>query len=158
MLERMNFEAAVSCTVTRRRGKALEVTLGKIGSVSQPGHWRSTSLFTARDAQSDSRIFQLFISVANRLYFFFLCESVLEIFFFLSQDGFIQSPSEKQAALQTRYRGRVVFFFSCVLRPLFVCVGPAPVRPVCALSAVLSACLSVCLVGCLAVCLPVSYN
>lgn len=71
MLERMNFEAAVSCTVTRRRGKALEVTLGKIGSVSQPGHWRSTSLFTARDAQSDSRIFQLFISVANRLYFFF---------------------------------------------------------------------------------------
>lgn len=45
----------------RRRGEALEVTLGELGFVSQPGHWRSTSLLTSRDAQSDSRMFQLFI-------------------------------------------------------------------------------------------------
>lgn len=45
--------------------KADEVVL--VRSVSQPGHWRSISLFTPWDAQSDRRIFlvQLFIPVSN---------------------------------------------------------------------------------------------
>lgn len=45
-----------------RGGKAQELMLGKIDSVSQPGHWRSISLFTPRDAQSDSRIFFNYLS------------------------------------------------------------------------------------------------
>lgn len=63
-MEEMVFPLALTVTRRRRRrrrGEAVEVTLGELGSVSQPGHWRSTSLLTRRDAQSDIRIFQLFI-------------------------------------------------------------------------------------------------
>lgn len=80
--------------------------------------------------------------------------------FFFLKPGWIYSESVREAGgAADALQGQGCFFFvRAALRPLFVCVGPAPVRPVCALSAVLSACLSVCLVGCLAVCLPVSYN
>lgn len=62
------FLAAILCNDRRERGReresgeAGELVLGKIGSVSQPGHWRSIFLFTARDAQSHSRIFFNYLS------------------------------------------------------------------------------------------------
>lgn len=54
--------------------------------------------------------------------------------------------------------GGGLFFLAvrAALPPLFVFVGPAPVRPVCALCG--TVCLSVCLVSGLAVCLSVGYN
>lgn len=59
MFETMIFGSDI---VYDKGGKAPELMLGKISSVSQPGHWRSISLFTPRDAQSDSRIFFNYLS------------------------------------------------------------------------------------------------
>lgn len=57
------------CVMRRRGGnKAQELMLGKIGFVSQPGHWRSISLFTPRDAQSDSRIFFNYLSPSQNAF------------------------------------------------------------------------------------------
>lgn len=119
--------------------KAQEVMLGKIDSVSQPGHWRSISLFTPRDAQSDSRIFQLFISVANRVSFSYdrglLCQNV-----------FTQSPlAGRQAGGADSLQGQDYFSWPCVLLFLLSLYLSGPVRPVCALCG--TVCLSVWLAG-----------
>lgn len=143
MFETMGFFFLLQryCVMTRGE-KAQEVMLGKIDSVSQPGHWRSIPLFTPRDAQSDSRIFQLFISVANRVSV--CCNRGL-----LCLNVFTQSPlagREAGGAVLATW-GRIIFLaVRAALPPLFVFVGACSCRA-CLRSLCGTVCLSVCLSG-----------
>lgn len=72
MFESMIFGSGSLLCNDKGMEKGSELMLGEIGSVSQPGHWRSISLFTPRDAQSDSRIFFNYLSPSQITRFFLL--------------------------------------------------------------------------------------
>lgn len=128
------------CVMTR--GEKLR-SLGWVRSalVSQPGHWRSNSLFTLRDAQSDSRIFfQLFISVANRVSFSFnkglLCLNVFT-------DSPVSGGDAGAVLRATRCTGRIILLAVRAALPLFFVFVGACCCQACLRS--LRYCLAVCL-------------
>lgn len=135
------------CIIRSGGATAREVVLGKVDSVSQPGHWRSISLFTPRDAQSDSRIFSIIYLRRKSLCFpsydrgLLFCLKVVT-----------QSPLAGRKAVQTLSKSRVRSpgRARCSSACLF-CICRASSCQACLWS--LRYCLSV-----RPVCLPVSYN
>lgn len=128
--------------------------LGEIGSVSQPGHWRSISLFTPGDAQSDSRIFFNYLSTSQIAFLSRMTKGYCARMYLL----IVQWQQEKQGRRRKPHsvQGEDYRFSAAraALLPLFVFDSACSCPALSALSAV----LSVCLVSCLHVCLPVSYN
>ena len=130
------------CVMTRGQKGSGAYVGGKIGSVSQPGHWRSISLFTPRDAQSDSRIFFNYLSPLQKRDSFSYDKGLLCL------NVFTHSPLAGGEAGRCRWpyslQGEDYFSWPCVLLFLLSLYlsGPALVRPVCALCG--TVCLSVC--------------
>lgn len=121
---------------------AQELILGKIVSVSQPGHWCSISLLTPRDAQSDSRIFFNYLSPSQIAFLSLMTKAYYAWMYLL----IVRWQAEKRAvqiAVLATVGGLFFLAVRAALPPLFVFVGACSCQAcLCSLRYCLSVCLS----------------